>query len=148
MHQNKKFDKILHDQYDDLGKKVVIDYLSRFNLVAKEGFNKYDIDLEVYKENNLIGYAEVEVRTCWQNGHFPFDSLDIPERKWKFFEQNTKNTVFYSVDKDLSAMFWCSADEIISKGSKIYKRNKYSQNKKEPFIRMNLENLHLVKFNF
>ncbi|MDB4744181.1 hypothetical protein OAL45_00475 [bacterium] len=146
MHQNKKFDRSLHDQYDDLGKRAVIDYLSRFDLIAKEGEDRYDVDLEVYKRGKLIGYAEVEVRTCWESGTFPFDTLDIPERKWRFFKEKTENTAFYSVDKDLSAMFWCSASKIISKGFVIHKYNKYSTNKKEPFLRIKVEDLHLVKF--
>ena len=51
---------------------------------------QFGVDLKVYdKEDNLVKNVEVEVRISWKSDFkFPFDTVNIPERKRKFFDGN------------------------------------------------------------
>ncbi len=80
----KRFDKELHDTYDKFGRDVVKDYVSSFwGMEARDNPDRYGIDLHLYKDDLLIGYAEVEVRLSWKTVEFPYEDLNVPNRKKK-----------------------------------------------------------------
>ena len=122
--KTKKFDKTLHDQYDDIGREVVKNYFSsKLNITAKDNPNIYGVDLILYRDAEVIGYAEVEVRNNWKSDAFPYDTLNVPYRKKKLLD-NDKPTFFFSVNCIKTRMFCCKAEDILACEVKE-NRNKY-----------------------
>jgi len=99
----KKFNKNLYNQYDHVGKKFVAKILRKkhgddLKIVGDNGFG---VDLEFYKDGKKIGTAEVEVRNNWRdNNMFPFDTVNIPYRKKKFFIDGA--CLYFSINKNLT----------------------------------------------
>lgn len=139
----KKFDKKLFDKYDDDGRRVVKDFVSKMNkgYEARDNEDKYGADLIVYQHGKKVAYAEVEVRPAWKGPKFPFEDLNIPYRKKKLFHNDVK-TVFFSINSDLTHMFWCNANTILSSRVATV-NNKYVKNEK--FFKVQLSDLKYEK---
>ncbi len=75
----KRFSKNLYDA-NDPAKLQAIEYFSGLGKNAIVNPDSYGIDLIVDDKF----YCEVEVKHNWQGEHFPFGTLQIPERKTKF----------------------------------------------------------------
>ena len=113
MMKTKRFDKTLHDQYDNAGREVVKNYFSsKLNITAKDNPDLYGVDLLLYRDNELIGYAEVEVRNNWKTNAFPYDTLNVPYRKKKLLD-NDLPTFFFSVNSIKTRMFCCKAENVL-----------------------------------
>lgn len=111
--KTKQFDQILHNQYDNAGREVVKSYFSsKLKITAKDNPNLYGVDLILYKDNKMVGYAEVEVRNNWKTDAFPYDTLNVPYRKKKLLE-NDLPTFFFSVNHIKTRMFCCKAEDIL-----------------------------------
>ena len=111
--KTKRFDKTLHDQYDNSGREVVKNYFSsKLNITAKDNPDLYGVDLLLYRDNELIGYAEVEVRNNWKTNAFPYDTLNVPYRKKKLLD-NDLPTFFFSVNSIKTRMFCCKAENVL-----------------------------------
>lgn len=143
--QRKRFDKELHDIYDKLGRDTVKSFVSSFwDMQAIDNPDRYGIDLHLYKEDVLIGYAEVEVRLAWKTIEFPYEDLNVPERKRKLLVQELPTT-FFSINKDATALFHCDAAEVLaSEVKECY--NKYVA-KGEHFFKVPLDKLTHVVLN-
>tara|TARA_R110002051_G_C8463587_1_gene458810 strand:+ start:156 stop:602 length:447 start_codon:yes stop_codon:yes gene_type:complete len=92
INKTKKFNKKLWIENDKRGKEFAISLLKNIynnNIKIIEG-EKYGVDLKIFNKNNvLIKTAEVEVRHNWNtDSKFPFNTLNIPYRKKKFFITN------------------------------------------------------------
>ena len=87
----KKFNKKLWVENDKRGKEFAISLLKNIynNIKIIEG-EKYGVDLKIFNGSNiLIKTVEVEVRRNWNSdSKFPFNTLNIPYRKKKFFIAN------------------------------------------------------------
>lgn len=138
----KRFDKELHDTYDKLGRDTVKSFVSSFwSMQAVDNPNRYGVDLHLYNGDTLVGYAEVEVRLSWKTLEFPYEDLNVPERKRKLLEQELP-TYFFSINKDATALFHCASDAVLS--SKVEEvRNKYVF-KGEHFFKVPLDKLNYV----
>ena len=90
----KKFDHKLYRDNDNLGKKFAKHFLpkimkqsnpEKYNSVEiRENSDKYGPDLCCYNDGELIGYFEPEIKHNWNTDKFPFNDLQIPERKAKW----------------------------------------------------------------
>jgi len=110
----KKFDKNLHTEYDSFGREIVKNFIEKeFKLKALDNPDKYGVDLIIYHNSDVVGYAEVEVRNSWKDDVFPFSDLNIPYRKKKLFD-NPLPTLFFSVNKKGSALLYCGSMVILS----------------------------------
>jgi len=139
---NKKFDPSLHNKYDDVGRTVVKNYFkSKLNIDAIDNSDIYGVDLILTKNNNVVGYAEVEVRNNWDKDNFPFDTLNVPSRKKKLLE-NEMPTFFFSVNKILTRMFCCKA-EIVLQCPLVENKNKYVKDG-EYFYKVPVNDLKLI----
>lgn len=91
----KQFDSELHAKNDRLAKRICINFLPR--ILKKINFRKYEFvrivvnedqygpDLKCFIGDKLIAYFEPEIKYNWPDGQdFPFEDLQIPERKEKF----------------------------------------------------------------
>ena len=90
--RTKRFNKKLWEENDTKGKEFATFILKKIygdNIKIEEG-TEYGVDLKLFNGDNiLIKTAEVEVRRNWSNdSKFPFDTLNIPYRKKKFFTNN------------------------------------------------------------
>ena len=101
---NKPFDQDLFDKYDALARAATKKFIEGQGWEVREHPDIYAQDLIATKDDLEI-LAECEVKTLWDGGAFPFDTVQLPERKKKFF---TPNTVFFVWNKDLSnaVYFW------------------------------------------
>ena len=76
----KRFDKDLYDDNDTSAKEKAIAYFKRIGMKAEHNSDRYGIDLIV--DNKF--YCEVEVKHNWKTSRFPFNDLQLSERKRKF----------------------------------------------------------------
>jgi hypothetical protein len=91
----KEFDKALFEDNDPLSREVVIKFLERTGVQPEENLDQYGID--ILSANSPLCF-EVERRPVWENGDFPFDEVNLPERKAKFFQDN--NSIYIIICKD------------------------------------------------
>ena len=104
----KDFDRALHNRHDFTGRETVKNYVKthKDGLVAKDNPDEYGVDLLFYKDDRLVGYGEVEVRTKLESNSVPFKSLHVPERKKKLLD-NDLTTLFFSINNKHTQMFVC-----------------------------------------
>jgi len=97
---HKKFDKQLFDQNDPKSRSVVKEFFKKHNLLFKDNTDKYGIDL--LSSDETVG-IEIERRLVWVGNSFPYDEINLPERKTKFFLKNIA-TFYVILSKDYSRM--------------------------------------------
>jgi hypothetical protein len=138
---NKKFSPELHDEFDVFGREIVKKFLAKtMKLEARDNPDQYGIDLVLYKNDTIVGYAEVEVRTNWNALNFPFDDLNVPLRKGKLFN-NDLPSLFFSVNQPGTALMYCSSDLVMR--SRIENSpNKYMR--EEMFFKVPVEKMKFV----
>ena len=91
INKTKRFNKKLWKENDKKGKEFATSILKKIygnNIKIVEGV-EYGVDLKLFEDDTLIKTAEVEVRHSWGNdSKFPFNTVNIPYRKKKFFTNN------------------------------------------------------------
>jgi hypothetical protein len=91
INKTKRFNKKLWKENDKKGKEFATSILKKIygnNIKIVEGI-EYGVDLKLFENDILIKTAEVEVRHNWGNdSKFPFNTVNIPYRKKKFFTNN------------------------------------------------------------
>jgi len=139
---NKDFDQKLHDKYDGPGKEVVINWLRTKGFEATENPNRYGIDIIIRKDGEVYGYGEVEVRpSAWVGKVFKFDDLNVPFRKYKKIlplVKASKRSLFFSVNGDYTAMFYCSGKKAI--GGNSFRQDTIHM-KNEKFLKVKLNDV-------
>jgi hypothetical protein len=89
----KPFSKSLHRNNDPKSRQVVKAYLKRNDIVVEDNPNRYGVDL-ISPDGTL--QIEIEHRLVWTTDEFPFDDINVPERKAKFFVQDSVAYVILS----------------------------------------------------
>ena len=85
----KPFEQELHDLYDAPAKKAVAAFIEKkCGVTVEPNPDQYGVDLLVIKDDEVVGTIEVEVRQ-WHP--CPYPTIHIPERKRKFFSENSKS---------------------------------------------------------
>ena len=120
----KKFNKLLYEENDKKGKEFATKVLSKFypELTIIEG-SKFGVDLKILSPDNVLVYTvEVEIRNNWDtDGEFPFSTVNIPERKRKFFDGRC---TYYSINKNCTRCL-IIADKDILNSPLVKNPNKY-----------------------
>jgi hypothetical protein len=93
----KPFSPILHKEFDEKAKNLVIKALKVIGLQYKKNTDDYGIDLVPIDTNRKS--VEVEVKNSWK-GIFPYDTLHITSRKGKWRE----STIFVVVSGDYKTL--------------------------------------------
>lgn len=107
----KPFSQQLHDENDQIAKTAVMAFIRKsWNLDCAEG-DKYGVDIEVYKDGLICGYAEVERRHNWTTD-FPYKTVHVPARKEKLF--TFYPTILFSVRLDFKKAMYANAADIVS----------------------------------
>ena len=94
---HKRFDKALFKANDPKSRKVVKEYLLKQEIPVEDNPNKFGVDL-ISKDGSL--QIEIEHRLVWVNEEFPFSEVNLPERKAKFFVENS--IAYFILSKDYS----------------------------------------------
>lgn len=86
MSNRKPFDREMFDATDNPAREAVRDYIGRSGLYVRDNPDTYGPDLIVYKGFKPLSYVEVEVKLVWkpEQYEFPWDTIQLPERKKKF----------------------------------------------------------------
>lgn len=95
--RTKPFSKELHRRNDPKSRQIVKDYLKKNGIIIEDNKNRFGVDL-ISADNTL--QVEVEHRLSWKGDEFPFDDVNIPERKGKFFKDG--KVQYFILSKDYS----------------------------------------------
>jgi len=136
---NKRFSKELYQKYDALAKEATKLYYHNQGYSAVENTERYRQDLVVdAPQRQHLG--ECEVKLVWKTFEFPYDTVQLPKRKSKFFDQLTQ---FFIWNHDLTraATFWSNE---ISDLEPVEVPNKYVY-KGEYFYQIPLERVTFVE---
>lgn len=100
----KQFDKALYKKHDDAAKEKTKEFLESIGCVVTEPENRYVQDLVATKDGKTFR-VECEIKNNWNQPKFPFPTIQLPERKKKFFKEQT---VFFIWSKALddAIFFW------------------------------------------
>jgi hypothetical protein len=95
----KPFSKSLHRSNDPKSRRVVKEYLKRNGIEVEDNPNKFGVDL-ISKDGTL--QIEIEHRLVWTSEEFNFDTVNLPERKARYFTSN--NVAYLILSCDYSRM--------------------------------------------
>lgn len=116
----KPFDQGLFEENDPKTREVVKAFFARRNIMLQDNPDKFGVDL-IDELTELK--VEVERRSVWKTGEFPFGEINLPERKAKFFKD--KNTCYVIVSEDYAYIGGISGSKILG----YLKDPKENQNK-------------------
>ena len=132
----KRFSKELHNQHDAVARQIVADLDLFADVHLGSHPNKYEIDL-IDRENKVV--VEVEQRPAWKSHNFPFNSLNVPERKEKMLRkwlaQPDWEGYFAAVNAKGTKVAVVSAKEVLSSPLR-QNVNKYDTGKVEKFFQV------------
>jgi len=86
----KPFDKELYEKNNEPAIAAVLHHLHQSGLYAAQSDDLYGPDITVFGRGyKKISYIEVEVKHNWrvEREDFPFDTVQLPERKGKFLRK-------------------------------------------------------------
>lgn len=110
-------------KHSDPVKYKVVDYLNKHGSYTLCYEDKATEDIKVLTSYNI----EVEHRTIWNGENFPYNSISIPFRKYKYKKDNT---YFYIVNNKLTHAYIVDSnllvDEyIVTKNTTRFKKEKF-----------------------
>lgn len=135
----KAFNRELYAKYDELAKKKTKEHLNSIGYQVVDHPNKYAQDLIAKSEMNEF-LVECEVKIVWNTKEFPYTTVQLPERKSKFFNERT---LFYIWNKDTTraVTFW---SDDVKKLTPVEVPNKYVA-RGEYFYQIPLEMTQIIE---
>lgn len=140
----KDFDKSLHSAHDAKAKnQAKICWTNRGYLVL-DNPNTKGVDLFLCNPDTqeVLAYLEVEVKNNWNSKAFQYDTLQIPERKAKYFELYGNKIIYMVFSKDLTQAF--IADSLSFKNAKLKEVPNKFVSKGEYFYQVPVKDCDLV----
>jgi hypothetical protein len=98
----KRFDTNLYSQNDSVARAKIKELFEGSDYKIVDNAKKTGVDLFVYKNGTHILNIECEIKRVWKTKDFPYESVQIPERKNKYFKLD-KPTIFVMFNDDQSA---------------------------------------------
>jgi hypothetical protein len=109
--QIKKFDQVLHDQYDPPARKAVSAWVKmKWGMDSKDNPDIYGTDLILGRNGKRIGFAEVEVRSWYPT--CPFPTIHVPVRKKHMLE--APKTLFFALTQDMTHAYWIKGNAVLA----------------------------------
>lgn len=109
----KQFSNKLFNEHDSKARAKAIEFFANNGLKAKPNNNEFGVDLLVVDANDaLLYFVEVEVKNNWNAPAFPFDTLNIPERKGKYATMYKNRMFWFVFSKDLSRMLLVTTEAL------------------------------------
>lgn len=140
MGERKRFDRELYKMYDQKAREATAAVLRSNGMDSTEHPNRYAQDLIGYDPTTDFEFhVECEVKLVWEGPEFPYESVQLPQRKQKFFDGKTQ---FYIWNKELdtAVTFW---DTDIEDLIPVEVPNKYVH-KGEYFYQIPMEKVSVV----
>ena len=94
----KQFNEALHGKHDKPARVRTMEYMQIKGYEIWENPNPYGQDLIAEGSKGKF-YVECEVKTVWKGEVFPYETVQLPQRKSKFF---TSPTLFFIWNNELS----------------------------------------------
>lgn len=93
----KPFNPEAHKENDAKAKKYAAGYWQSKGIEVRNNPDRYGIDQMLYKDNDLYGYCECEIKWYLEEGRFKWQTLNILYRKRKYaeLEESTGKPVFF-----------------------------------------------------
>lgn len=113
MSARKRFDPALYEENDKIAKEFVKSLLKGTDFQVIENPKKRGVDLLVYKDSQHVANLECEIKRVWKTSDFPYDSIQIPERKTKY-TQLEKPTIFVMLNNDQSGYLTITQKELLN----------------------------------
>ena len=104
----KQFSEALHGKHDKPARTRTMEYMQIKGYEIWENPNTYGQDLIAEGSKGKF-YVECEVKTVWDTDKFPFDTVQLPERKRKFF---ASPTLFFIWNKPLTSAILFKSEDI------------------------------------
>jgi hypothetical protein len=109
--QIKKFDQVLHDQYDPPARKAVSAWVKmKWGMDSKDNPDIYGTDLILGRNGKRIGFAEVEVRSWYPT--CPFPTIHVPVRKKHMLE--APKTLFFALTQNMTHAYWIKGNAVLA----------------------------------
>ena len=107
MSERKRFDRELFEKYDKAAREVTTKVLKAKGYDVVEHPDRYAQDLIAYMPlDDYEFHVECEVKRVWKDDTFPYDSVQLPTRKEKFFDGKTQFFI-WNLPMTHAATFWC-----------------------------------------
>jgi hypothetical protein len=123
MATRKRFNSALYEENDKVAKEFVRNLLKGTDYQVIENPKKLGVDLLLYKDSQHIANLECEIKRVWKTKEFPYESVQIPDRKTKYTVLD-KPTVFVMMNDDQTAYLAISQQTLL-KSPKKEVPNKY-----------------------
>jgi hypothetical protein len=99
-----KFDKESFARADAKAREATTSYLQSHGYIVYPHPDTYAQDLVAEKGDRKF-LVECEQKSLWRGQRFPFDSVQLPERKQKFFNERTLFFIWNN-EWDSAMVFW------------------------------------------
>lgn len=128
MSGKKPFNRELFDQYDRMGREAAFKWLESLPGIewVKHNPERYGPDIQ-YCYKGQEKFLEVEVKTNWKSGLFPYPTVNVLERKKKYW---IKNVDLFLLSGEGCDFLFLTADLILDSPLKVMKWNKYAKDEK------------------
>jgi hypothetical protein len=139
----KGFDSQLFNNTDMPAREVIKDYIGQSGLFVRDNPDTYGPDLIVYKGFKPLSYVEVEIKLVWkpEQYHFPWNIVQLPERKLKFLNLGLP-IEFFILRADLQRAILIP-DYVVANSPIEEVRNKYVK-VGELFCRINISECQVI----
>ena len=100
----KRFDRDLFKECDEKARVCTTNYLTSIGYTVSEHPNRYAQDL-IACIDGMEHMVECEIKLVWAGKEFPYPTVQLPERKKKFFNPSTQ---FFIWNRDCTdaVCFW------------------------------------------
>ncbi len=137
----KPFDEKIFLENDPPSRKYIMSYMSASGFIFIENPDKYGVDLLLSGSSTGL---ELEHRTMWDNGPFPFEMVNIPARKLKYFNEN--NNSYCVINKSYTQFGICISAKIKKYVNNIHENPNHTIPEGEYFIKIPRVEFKWIKF--
>lgn len=135
-----KFDREIFDECDLKARTWAKKLFKQYAVELRDNPNEYGVDLLAYRDNELVGYVEVEIKRSWSN-KFIHTHLNVPVRKKKLLTARLRS-VLVTFNYDGSKCFICNDNVILNSEIEEVKNKHISQG--EMFYKVPVNKIKLV----
>lgn len=107
----KRFDPVLHSQNDPTAREKIKAIFDGSEYKVVDNSKKMGVDLFLYKDGKHLLNIEAEKKLVWKTAKFPYESVQIPERKSKYFKLD-KPTIFVVINADQSSYLVIKGEDL------------------------------------